>query len=75
MSSAASRTSLTLFQRAWNEIPDVVAGTGLAILGLAMTTVGLGLYYANDRNYRIYKHNIVVIRSDDPRAEKIRSKE
>lgn len=71
MSSAATRTSLTLFQRAWNEIPDIVIGSGVAIFGLVLTTVGVGVYYAKDCDNRRYKSNIVVIRPDDPRVEKV----
>lgn len=71
MSSAATRGSLTLFQRAWNEIPDVVVGSGLAIAGVVMTVIGVSIYHAKDGDNRRYKSNIVIMRPDDPRADKV----
>lgn len=71
MSSAASRGSLTLFQRAWNEIPDIVVGSGLAVFGLVLSFVGVNAYYIKDGDNRRYKNNIIIMRPDDPRAEKV----
>lgn len=71
MSSAATRGSLTLFQRAWHEIPDIVVGSGLAVFGLVLTVVGVNTYYLKDGDNRRYKNNIVIMRPDDPRADKV----
>lgn len=71
MSAQAGRTSLTLFQRACHEIPDIVVGTGLAITGLVLSGLGLTMYYSKDGDNRRYKGNIVVMRPDDPRATKV----
>ncbi|KAH8387082.1 hypothetical protein KR093_004560 [Drosophila rubida] len=75
MSTSAARGSTSLLKRAWNEIPDVVGGSILAIAGIVMAGVGLTNYYAKDGDNRRYKLGYVVYRDDDPRAEKVRNDE
>ncbi|XP_053948311.1 uncharacterized protein LOC128856905 [Anastrepha ludens] len=72
MSASAARNSHGLLKRAWNEIPDIVAGSVLALLGLGLATVGVAGYYSKDGDNRRYKTGYVVMRPDDPRAEKVR---
>lgn len=72
MSASAARNSHGLLKRAWNEIPDIVGGTVLALIGLGMAAVGVTGYYARDGDNRRYKLGYVVMRPDDPRAEKVR---
>ncbi|XP_004518880.1 uncharacterized protein LOC101453491 [Ceratitis capitata] len=72
MSASAVRNSHGLLKRAWNEIPDIVGGSVLALIGLGMAAIGVSRYYAKDGDNRRYKMGYVVIRPDDPRAEKVR---
>lgn len=71
MSASAGR-SVGLLTRAWNEIPDIVAGSVLAIIGLGLSAIGVANYYSHDGDNRRYKMTYVVMRPDDPRAEKVR---
>lgn len=74
MSAAAPQAGrlATLFKQGWNEIPEVVGSSFVALLGLGLAGAGLVNYYAKDGDNRRFKSQIVVMRSDDPRAEKIR---
>lgn len=58
-----------LLKRGWNEIPDIVAGSGVALVGLGLGIVGLVGYYQKDGDNRRYKEDIVVFRDTDPRAQ------
>lgn len=69
--SAARAGTQGLLKRAWNEIPDIVAGTGLAVAGLVLAGIGVTNYYSKDGDNRRYKMTYVVMRPDDPRAEKV----
>lgn len=74
MSAAAPQAAgrlATLFKQGWNEIPEVVGSSFVALLGLGLAGAGLVNYYAKDGDNRRYKSSIVVMRSDDPRAAKI----
>ncbi|XP_030386570.1 uncharacterized protein LOC115633299 [Scaptodrosophila lebanonensis] len=75
MSAPAARGSTSLLKRAWNEIPDIVGGSALAIAGIVMAGIGLANYYAKDGDNRRYKMGYVVFRHDDPRAEKVHADE
>ncbi|XP_017042056.1 uncharacterized protein LOC108088646 [Drosophila ficusphila] len=75
MSASAARGSTSLLKRAWNEIPDIVGGSALALAGIVMATIGVANYYANDGDNRRYKLGYVVYRHDDPRAQKVRDDE
>lgn len=75
MSASAARGSTSLLKRAWNEIPDIVGGSALALTGIVMAGIGLANYYAKDGDNRLYKTGYVVFRDDDPRAKKVRKDE
>ncbi|EDW82264.1 uncharacterized protein NdufA3 [Drosophila tropicalis] len=75
MSAPAARGTTSLLKRAWNEIPDIVGGSALALAGLVMAGIGLANYYAKDGDNRKYKLGYVVYRHDDPRVQKIRNDE
>lgn len=75
MSASTARGSISLLKRAWNEIPDIVGGSAMAITGLIMAGIGLTNYYAKDGDNRRYKMGYVVFRHDDPRAQKVRNDE
>ncbi|EDW30517.1 GL26829 [Drosophila persimilis] len=75
MSAPAARGTTSLLKRAWNEIPDIVAGSALAICGIVMAGIGVANYYAKDGDNRRYKLGYVVFRHDDPRAQKVRNDE
>uniref|UniRef100_T1GX67 Uncharacterized protein n=1 Tax=Megaselia scalaris TaxID=36166 RepID=T1GX67_MEGSC len=48
-----------LIKRGWNEIPDIVAGTGVALVGVVLGVVGTIGYYQRDGDNRRYKEDIV----------------
>ncbi|XP_022234163.1 uncharacterized protein LOC111082285 [Drosophila obscura] len=75
MSATAARGTTSLLKRAWNEIPDIVAGSAMAICGIVMAGIGVANYYAKDGDNRRYKLGYVVFRHDDPRAQKVRNDE
>lgn len=68
-SQAAKGGLGALLKRGWNEIPDIIAGTGHALIGVAVGVVGLIGYYRMDGDNRRYKEDIVVFRDTDPRAK------
>lgn len=71
--AAASRRSLgQLLKQGWNEIPEVIGSTGMALVGVALATVGCYNYVKQDGDNRRYKSNYVVMRPDDPRVKLIR---
>lgn len=71
--AAASRRSLgQLLQQGWNEIPEVLASTGMAFAGIGLGILGCYNYAKNDGDNRRYKMTYVVMRPDDPRAKLIR---
>uniref|UniRef100_A0A1A9WB06 Uncharacterized protein n=1 Tax=Glossina brevipalpis TaxID=37001 RepID=A0A1A9WB06_9MUSC len=69
MSASAGR-SVSLLTRAWNEIPDIVAGSVLALIGVGLGVIGLANYYSHDGDNRRFKLTYVVMRPDDPKAAK-----
>ncbi|KAI5635825.1 hypothetical protein NE865_11427 [Phthorimaea operculella] len=73
MALQASRKSLPqLLKQGWHEIPEVIASTGLAFVGIGLAALGLYNYAKNDGDNRRYKMTYVVMRPDDPRAKLIR---
>ncbi|XP_067637235.1 uncharacterized protein NdufA3 [Eurosta solidaginis] len=68
---SAARNSPSLLKRAWNEIPDIVVGSVMALIGVTMAATGVSIYYANDGDNRKYKLGYIVMRPDDPRAAKV----
>ncbi|KAF5277816.1 hypothetical protein FQR65_LT03797 [Abscondita terminalis] len=72
--AAVPKTGLGgLFKRAWNEIPEVVGSTFMALIGVGMASLGVINYYARDGDNRKHKLEYTVIRHDDPRAAKVRT--
>lgn len=67
----AKQTLTSLLKRGWNEVPDIVAGTAVAIVGLGLGLIGLTTYYGKDGDNRKYKLTYVVMRPDDPRASRV----
>lgn len=67
----ASRGLVALFKRGWNEIPEVVGSSVMAVIGIGLAGIGLVRYYANDGDNRKYKSSYIVMRPDDPRAIKV----
>lgn len=68
MTAVPRRTLVQLFKQAWTEIPDIVAGTAVALTGITMGLIGLNRHYKNDGDNRRYKNTYIIMRSDDPRA-------
>ncbi|CAH0722945.1 unnamed protein product, partial [Brenthis ino] len=68
----ARRTIGQLLKQGWAEIPEVIASTGLAIVGCALGGIACYNYYKNDGDNRRYKKTYVIMRPDDPRVSKIR---
>lgn len=56
----------------WNEIPEVVGSSVVALVGIGLAGIGLVNYYRKDGDNRRFKHTYVVMRPDDPRVAKIR---
>lgn len=71
-SAQASRGLTALFKRGWNEIPEVIGSSVMAVIGIGLTLVGLTNYYRKDSDNRRYKLDYVVMRPEDPRAARIR---
>lgn len=69
---AARRTVGQLLQQAWNEIPEIVATTGLGLIGIGLGVLACYNYEKNDGDNRRYKKIYVIMRPDDPRVAKIR---
>ena len=72
MAGATRRSLGQLLQQGWNEIPEVLATTGLALAGIGMATLGCYNYVKMDGDNRRYKSTYVILRSDDPKAKLIR---
>ncbi|KAG6458393.1 hypothetical protein O3G_MSEX010834 [Manduca sexta] len=69
---ASRRTIGQLIQQGWNEIPEVLASTGLALVGIGMGIAGCYKYYKEDGDNRRYKMTYVIMRPDDPKVQRIR---
>ncbi|XP_028157705.1 uncharacterized protein LOC135086937 [Ostrinia nubilalis] len=73
MAALASRKTLgQLLKQGYNEIPEVLASTGLALVGIGMATIGCYNYIKSDGDNRRYKMTYVVMRPDDPRVKLIK---
>lgn len=70
MAGAAPKVGLLM--RGWNEIPEVMATTVLALVGVGIGTGSLWYYYKKDGDHKKYKLHYTVIRPDDPRVATIR---
>lgn len=71
-STQASRGLVGLFKRGWNEIPEIIGSSCMALLGVGLGSYGVYRYYQNDGDNKRFKMSYVVYRSDDPRAAKVR---
>lgn len=69
---AASRGLVALFKRGWNEIPEVVGSSVIAVIGGFFGTYALWQYYERDLDNRKFKSAIAIYRPDDPRVKTIR---
>ncbi|XP_059049092.1 uncharacterized protein LOC131844272 [Achroia grisella] len=73
MAAPVSRRTIgQLLKQGWNEIPEIIASTGLALVGAGLATIGCYNYTKNDGDNKRYKMTYVVMRPDDPRVQKIR---
>jgi len=61
-----------LFLRGWNEIPEVIGSSGMALIGIGLSAFGVMNYYRKNGDNRRYKSTYVVMRSSDPRASFVR---
>jgi hypothetical protein len=48
-----------VFKQGWDEIPEIIATTALALFGLGLGGIGLYNYYSNDGDNRRYKLDYV----------------
>lgn len=61
------------FRRACWVIPEIVAGTLVALVGIGLGIAGCMDYVKNDGDNREYKSVYAIVRSDDPRACKLKN--
>lgn len=73
MTALPKRGLGALLRRGWNEIPEVIGSSFMALVGLSMAGLGVYTYYAKDGDNRKNKLEYTVIRPEDPRAAKIRT--
>ncbi|KAK7790317.1 hypothetical protein R5R35_010305 [Gryllus longicercus] len=71
-SSQASRGLGALIKRGWNEIPEIMGSSCIALIGLAIGGYTIYKYQGWDGQYRQYRMSYTVYRPDDPRVAKIR---
>lgn len=57
----------------WNDIPEVIGSSALALVGVAMASFGVWNYYRKDGDNRRYKNTYVIYRDTDPRAATVRT--
>lgn len=69
----ARRSLIGLIKLGWHELPDIMGGTVLALLGIGMGSFGVWNYYRRDCDNRRFKQQIIVMRPEDPRAARIRN--
>jgi len=79
MAVAATRRGASLYEklayqwkRGWNEIPEVMAGTGLLIGGAAYTGYRSYLMYNTENRTKQFKHTYTIMRPDDPDTKWLR---
>lgn len=71
-SPVVRRGVVGLLKQGWNEIPEVVGSSAVALVGLGLAAAGLYNYYRKDGDNRRYKSTFVVMRPEDPRAALVR---
>lgn len=72
MAVAPGRGLVALFKRGWNEIPEIIGSSFMALIGLGLSAYTLHDYYAKDGDNRKHKFEYTVIRHDDPLAARVR---
>lgn len=71
-SPVVRRGAVALLKQGWNEIPEVVGSSVVALVGIGLAGIGLYNYYSKDGDNRRYKMSYVVMRPEDPRAASVR---
>lgn len=61
-----------LLKQGWNEIPEIVGSTAIALIGLGLGGYSLYSYTKNEGHKRRYKQQYTVFRPDDPRLRYVR---
>lgn len=75
MAAASRRTLGQLLQQGWTEIPEVLATTGVALVGIGLAAIGCYRYEKMDGDNRRYKGTYIIMRPDDPRAKLVHKKD
>lgn len=70
MAAASNRGLVALFKRGWNEIPEIIGSSFMALIGLGFMGTALKVYYDKDADFRKHKLEYTVIRHDDPLAKR-----
>ncbi|XP_020290786.1 uncharacterized protein LOC109858173 [Pseudomyrmex gracilis] len=60
------------WRKGWQEIPVIMGGSFILLLGLGMTAFGATYCYMHDMTPKYYINIPRIYRPDDPRAQKIR---
>nr|BAN20676.1 unkown protein [Riptortus pedestris] len=68
--SPYGRGLLGLLKKGWNEIPAVMATTGLALVGIGLSGYVYHVVSSNEIYTYKYKNDIMIVRPDDPRLNK-----
>lgn len=66
-------TLLGLFKRGWWEIPEIMASTGIGLLGIGLGLIAAINYARNDGDNREYKKVYIIMRPDDPRVPRLKN--
>lgn len=75
MSAApASRGLGALIKRGWNEIPEILGSTFMAVIGVGLGVTGLVIADSKKPDGRKHKFEYIVVRPDDPRAPRNNTK-
>lgn len=68
----SSRGVANLLKRGWNEIPEVIGSSFMALVGVGLGLTGLYIYNQKDGDNRKHKFEYIVVRPDDPRAVQLK---
>lgn len=72
MATAQSRGLVALFKRGWNEIPEIIGSSFMALVGIGLGVTALYNYYSKDGDNRRHKLEYTVVRHDSPEAARVR---
>ncbi|XP_060810343.1 uncharacterized protein LOC132904346 [Amyelois transitella] len=70
--NTSRRTIGQLLKQGWTEIPEVIASTGMALLGVGIGFYSCHLYEKDNGDNKRYKLTYVIMRPDDPKVKLIR---